>query len=260
MAELLTQHALQDLRTVAPEIAEAVRPFLHDRAVDVRLQAVAAMGRLGALLPSASIAGLLNHLCDIASDAAVDRQERAGSVLALGRMKATTSTWLTDADPALRVCAALTERTDPRSTPILLDALTRPIEIDAWFPHGVPLLDFQLRTIVLGELLDRGLPFATLLPVALAIARVTTGWQADTEWGLLLQSAFPDTLDPDSTLDPGLAPPPPTDLDDAQRAFLRALVANHSLWEATNGNARHARMKVGLPDSRAEVARIAGII
>jgi hypothetical protein len=64
----------------------------------------------------------------------------------------------------------------------------------------------------------------------------------------LLLKAFPAV-----EFNPGVPPPPPTTLSEAQRTLLQALVDNDSLWDPVNGNAYLARMRVGIPNSQDEV-------
>ena len=108
---------------------------------------------------------------------------------------------------------------------------------------------------LLRELLAREVVFADLLPAALAVVEVASGYTADFDWGPLLQAAFPQV-----TYVPGVPPPPPATLGDAQRALLQALVANESLWDPRNGNGRLARMRIGLPNERSAVAKLAGCL
>lgn len=251
MAALL-HRAVLDLREAAPEIVDAITPFMDDPELAVRMEAVGALTRLGALpATNGRIEGLAGRLRERLGVIEV-RQERAVGVLALGHLGADTSSWLDDADPAVRACAALSCRDDTRSTTILIEALTNPRAADGWFTDGLPLIQGRVRFRLLHEVLARGVPLTDLLPAALAIVQVASSYTADADWGPLLQAAFPDV-----TFVPGVRPPPPTKLDGAQRALLRALVANESLWDPTNGNASLARMRVGLPDERKTVAELA---
>jgi hypothetical protein len=247
----LVNRAIVDLRETAPEVIDAVLPFVADGELAVRMAAIGAIAWLGMSRPARSrVFGLVDRL-ESRLRAVEDRDERANLVLALGRLGADTSRWLDDIDPAVRACAALWLRDEARATAILVDALTRPRQADAWFTHGMPLLRGHVRFCLLREVLARRVPFADLLPAALAVVEVANGYTADADWGLLLLAAFPGVR-----FVPGVRPPPPATLDDAQRALLRALVANDSLWDPKNGNAHLARMRVGLPDDRDAVAKL----
>jgi hypothetical protein len=249
----LMHRAVLDLRQAAPELIEAIVPFVGHQELAVRIDAVGALARVGVLRSAAPLGGGLIHRLRARLDAVAVRDERANLVLALGHLGADTSSLLDDIDPAVRVLAALSSRDDPRSTALLIEALTRPGEADGWFTSGLPLIEGHVRFSLLRELLAREVPFDDLLPAALAIVEVASGYTADFDWGPLLQAAFPGVV-----FVPGVRPPPPAMLDDAQRAFLQALVANGSLWDPTDGNAKLARMRVGLPGERAAVAELAG--
>jgi hypothetical protein len=248
----LMRRAVIDLRGSAPELIEAVVEFMDDPELAVRIDAVGALAQMGVLSSAAPLAADLVRQLRMRLDAVDGREEKANLVMTVGRLGAETSPWLQDSDPAVRALAALTTRDDPRSTTILIEALSRPNEVDAWFPGRLPLIEGRTRFTLLHELLARDIPFASLLPAALAIAEVAGGYTASSDWGPLLQAAFPEV-----TFVPGMSPPAPAQLDDAQRAFLRALVANESLWDPTNGNAMLARMRVGIPDERSAVAKLA---
>jgi len=248
----LMHRAVIDLRQSAPELIEAVVEFVDDQELAVRIDAAGALARVGVLSSAAPLAAGLVRRLHARLDAVEGREEKANLVLAMGRLGADTSSWLNDSDPAVRAMAALSARNGPRSTAILIEALSRPRQADGWFTGGLPLIEGHVRYALLHELLARDVPFADVLPAALAIAEVATGYTANSDWGPLLQAAFPDV-----TFVPGVRPQAPAMLDDAQRGFLQALVANESLWNPTNGTAKLARMRVGLPDQRAAVAKLA---
>ncbi|WP_157080152.1 hypothetical protein [Thermobifida cellulosilytica] len=68
--------------------------------------------------------------------------------------------------------------------------------------------------------------------------------------GPLRCAAFPEPL-------PGSAGP--EDLTGAQRASLRALVANDALWDGRVGSAALALRRAGLPGDRESCRRLAGL-
>ena len=180
-----------------------------------------------------------------------DRDERANAVLALARLGGDTTAWLDDGDPAIRACAALDLPHDPRATEELMEALLRPNEVDAWFVERPARFWGHVRFDLLASLLARGLPFERILPAALALVGPDVLVSGDKDWGPLLRAAFPDVV-----FEPGVRPPAPTDLTNAQRAFLQALVDRDDVWRPRDGNARLNRMRVGLPDARHEVAAL----
>jgi hypothetical protein len=248
----LMDGAVAGLRQNAPELIGAVVELVDDQELTVRIGAVGALAQMGVLPSGAPLAAGLVRRLRSRLEAAGSREEKASLVLAMGRLGGGTSPWLDDPDPAVRAVAALSARDESRSTEVLIAALSRPGEADAWFAGRLPLIEGRVRFALLRELLARDVPFARLLPAALAIAQVASGYTASLDWGPLLQAAFPDV-----TFVPGVRPPVPAKLDDAQRAFLQALVANESLWSPSNGTAKLARMKVGLPAERAAVAKLA---
>ena len=103
------------------------------------------------------------------------------------------------------------------------------------------------------NLLARDAGLAEILPACLPVLRVARGklW-SDMTWGPILLRAFPGV-----EFRPGVRPDPPRDLDEAQKAVLRELVANDALWDDNDGNADLARMRVGLPAGRSAVSDLA---
>jgi hypothetical protein len=249
VAGALTRRARVEVLAAVPELVGAVGPFDDDTDLDVRLTAIWALARLGLLAPDGAAAGLIDRF-RTRLGLVTGREERASLLLALGLLGADTTSWLDDPDPAVRACAALSSRDDAKSTPILIDALLRPREIGAWFRPDL-LFFRRVHTALLRELLSREVPFRDLLPAALAMVPLGDAYTPDDDWGLLLLAAFPDV-----PFEAGIQPPPPTTLDDAQRALLRALVANRRLWDPNNGNAHLARMRVGLPHTQRAVTRL----
>lgn len=240
-----------ELRESSAEVVDAVLPLVTDPDLAVRMAAVGALAWLGVSPPRGRVTELAGRLA-ARLRAADGRDERANLVMALGRLGVDTTPWLDDPDPAVRACAALGLRDDVGATAILVDALTRPGEADAWFSHPMPLIWGHVRFCLLREVLARRVPLTDLLPAAIAVVEVANGYTVDHDWGPLLLAAFPDVA-----FTPGVRPPRPATLDDAQRALLRALVANDTLWDPKNGNAYLARMRVGLPDTRDAVADLA---
>lgn len=215
----------------------------------VRLAALDAYARLAALRPDPG--GLAAPLAR-ALEAAEGRDERAVVVLGLGGLGGDTTPWLDDADPAVRACAALSADGD-RAVAVLVEALQDPGAADEWFERRPARFDMRVHYGLLANLLARDVPLTRILPACLAVIRAAHGaLGADLTWGPILLHAFPGV-----EFTPGVRPDAPRDLDPAQKAVLRELAANDRLWGPTDGNANLARMRVGLPDDRDAVARMA---
>jgi hypothetical protein len=247
---VLMVRAVFALRDMACEITAATLPWVSDAAAGTRVLAVYACARWGALQADteqsrAAAEGIRRQL-----DGSAGRDEGAGLVLALGMLRRDVSPWLDDPDEAVQACAALFVR-NRRATSILVTALTHPSRVNGWFLDQPPLFEMHTRFSLLEELIQRGLTIEELLPAALALIAGSTAMNADFEWGRVLQVAFPEQV---AAFKPGVRPPLPARISPAQRAVLEALVDNQSLWDSRNGNASFARMRVGLPNVREEVA------
>jgi hypothetical protein len=245
---------MADLFGALAELVDAVAPLLEDGDTAVSLRAVYVLTRVGRTPAVLDRAAELADLFTARMQTAVARDGRAALVVGVGELGGSTSRWLDDADVAIRACSAVYLPTDPAATQPLIAVLTEPEELKDWFAEP-PWRHYGVREGLLEGLMERDLTFADVLPAALAIAETADSWFPDRDWGLLLQKAFPDV-----EFEPGVQPPPPTTLDDARRAFLRALVQNDRLWDPVNGSARLARMRVGIPHTKAEVLALLGEI
>ncbi|GAA4135636.1 hypothetical protein [Actinomadura keratinilytica] len=239
-----------DIRSAAAALLPPVEAAFTDGDPRVRVNAVDAASSLLALPGLRGRRGAVAAKVEQAARRAVHRDERAALVLSLGYLGDKPRGHLADPDPAVRACAALapTLADDEAATEELLTALRRPAEADRWFTDRPPQIRAHVRFALLDAVLRRVADFERLLPAAVAIAAVTTPACADWDWGRLLAAAFPSPGDP---------PAPPARLTDAQRAYLRALVANEKLWDAGSGNARLAFDQVGLPHDRDACRRLA---
>ena len=253
MVEVMMKMAVLDLRSMAPEVLEAVVPFVLDENPRIAQAAMNATSKwaavqLGTPQVEAAVRVLRTRL-----GTATDRNQKACLVLALGEMGQDVSAWLEDEDEAVRSCAALFVRT-PQADGILIGALTHPEQMDAWFPRNAKPAYFPMnvRISLLDEVIKRGVTIEGLLLAAVALIEQTSGGLlADYEWGPILQVGFPDAEYVNGS---GVRPPLPERLTPAQHAVLEALVANETLWDPTDGNASLARMQVGLPNTREELA------
>ncbi|MFI6576235.1 hypothetical protein ACIBFB_10550 [Nocardiopsis sp. NPDC050513] len=142
--------AVLDMRVAAPELYDAVRPYLTDADRHVRQRAVEAAGEF------AFLAGLEPDLSG-AMDLAGTRDEGAAIVLALGRNGHDTAAYLTHADPAIRACAALAPavRGDAAATRELVSALLRGEEIESWFSVRPGAFGGPVRSTLERELDER---------------------------------------------------------------------------------------------------------
>lgn len=209
--------AIEACRAVRPQLFDAVTPWLDDADATVR---EAALGAVTHLLRAPELAGRVHTVAERLERVARgggDRRERAAALLALGTWGHDTGDFLTDADPAVRACAALgSDR--PGAVPVLLDALADPVAADAWFDEPLPQFDGWFRFTLLRGLLDRAGHFEQVLPAALALVPMCSQYTVDSEWGPLLASAFPAPYAPE------------VPLTAAQRAFLQALVDRDACW------------------------------
>lgn len=243
----------QALLDAAPAVVGTLLPFVTDEDALVRQLAIGALGNIAGLASvDAELPTVRNVLQERLQDV-TDRDERCELVLALAEAGVDVSPWLSDADPAVRACAALGLPDSPAATAVLLDALKDPGAADEWFAERPTRFQAHVRFHLLENLLGRGLPFADLLPTAVRLVRMASHYTVDSDIAPLLKAAFPGAH---ADSQPGTQPPP-TDLKGPQRDFLKALVANEGLWDPRNGNAHLAFMRVGLPHDRRAVADIA---
>jgi hypothetical protein len=246
----LWARSIAELPAACGEALAPVSAFLTDEDETVRSAALDAYVRLAAVQPDrATLAGPLAA----AAEGASARDERAVVVLGLGDLGTDTTRWLSDDDPAIRACAALSLTGSPEATAVLVEALQDPLAVDEWFTRRPSRFDMRVHFGLVANLLARDVDLTEILPACLPAIRVAQGglW-SDMTWGPILLRVFPDV-----EFLPGVRPDPPRNLNDAQRAVLRELVANDDLWDRRDGNANLARMRVGLPDDRSAVAGLA---
>lgn len=173
--------------------------------------------------------------------AAQDSDERSAHVLALGELGISPLEFLEDPSPAVRMCAALAPAlsTSPQALALLLEMLEQHAgEIDGWFT--VKPLHFTLRPrfSVVQRVAQHIHDFDQLANAAIAVARITSKYCVDAEWGPLLVAAFSDGMGTISR--------------ESQRRFLEALTQNAELWDPVFGNATHWFKKAGLPYDRTQ--------
>jgi hypothetical protein len=246
---VLMGQAVLALRHLASEVQAAILPFVADAAVEVRRHAINALAYWGAMQPDSTQSRLGADVIQGRLDEIHGRDERAALVLALGKLGRDVARWLDDPDEAVRACAALFVHNE-RAAAILIEELTHPDRVNAWFAQRPAFFGAHTRFALLGALIGRKVPIEQMLPAALALIAGSHAMTADAEWGRILQVAFPGEA---AAFKPGIRPPLPQRLSAAQRAVLDALVANPDLWDPRSGNANLARMKVGLPNVREEL-------
>lgn len=250
LSQYLWVRSVAELPAACRAALTSVSTFLTDEDEAVRSAALDAYVRLAAVQPDrVALAEPLTAALATASG----RDERAVVVLGLGGLGTDTTRWLSDDDPAIRACAALPLTGSTEATAVLVEALRDPLAVDEWFTRRPSRFDMRVHFCLVANLLARDVGLAEILPACLPVVRVAKGglW-SDMTWGPILLRTFPGV-----EFVPGVRPDPPRNLDEAQQAVLRELVANDDLWDARDGNASLARMRVGLPDDRDAVARIA---
>jgi hypothetical protein len=162
-----------------------------------------------------------------------DPGPKAPWVSCLGRVGVNLRGLLADPDPAVRLRAALAHEDDPRSQELVLAALAEPA------PAGVYQWEIVAAAI-------RGAPhFDAIAAAACEVVRRDSWAGFDIGWGALVRFAFAEPY--------GEGRP----LTDAQRALLRALVANDQLWDPTNGSCGLVFTQAGLPRSRSACRQLA---
>lgn len=250
VAGALMTRAVPALRQQANPVLEGLLPLVRANALADKAEAVSAVARWSGYA-AASYRDRAAVALNAFADSATARDDRAAAVLALGTVGADVRGWLADPDPAIRACAALHLPRSGQAAEELVRALTRPAEVDRWFERKPSAFPMHVRFTLLNSLLQREPSFAAILPAAVAIAQVSAAYTADSDWGPLLRSAFPEV-----EFVPGEYPPPPENVGAPQRQFLAALVANERLWGTDIGNAGLALMRVGLPYDRQAIAAL----
>ncbi|MEV4943855.1 HEAT repeat domain-containing protein [Streptomyces zaomyceticus] len=221
------------VRAVRGPIFHAVLPHLRSAVPTVR---DAALGATAALLRSPVLSDRVTvatrMLRELISESS-DRRERAAAVLTLGAWGEDSTRWLTDPDPAVRACAALSPGCEGNAaaTRTVLQALLDPVTVDSWFAEptaadpwaGRPLphIEGRLRHALLATAIDRTTEFEELLPAALASVPFCSNLTVADDWGPLLAAVFPSGYDRETPLTP------------AQHRYLKALVERDVCWRYT---------------------------
>jgi hypothetical protein len=222
---------LPDLADATAAAYPVVRALLEYSAPDRVLfhaeQLVALVQQANLTDRRAEVAILLERLADR------DPGPKAPWVYCLGQLGVNLRGLLTDPDPAVRLRAALVHADDPRSQQLVLAALAEPA------PAGVHQSEIIAAAI-------RAAPHFGVIATAACHVAGRDGWTGfETGWGALVGFAFAE---------PYVEGRP---LTDAQRALLRALVANNQLWDPKNGSCGLVFTKAGLPRSRTACGKLA---
>ncbi|MFE1961007.1 HEAT repeat domain-containing protein [Streptomyces sp. NPDC059479] len=242
------------------DAVRAVRGAIHD-AVSAHLLApdptvrAAALSATAALLQAPELASRISGTTQVLRrllTESTDRRERANTVLTIGVWGQDTTTWLSDPDPAIRACAALSPgcADNTKATRTILRALLQPVVIDSWFLEptaadpwaGEPLphIEGRLRYALLSAAIERATDFEELLPVAMASVPFCSNLTIAQDWGPLLAAAFPSGYDQGTNLTP------------AQHRYLNALADRDVCW-------RHTQLiaswfdDIGLPPARGAI-------
>jgi hypothetical protein len=190
--------------------------------------------QLVALAQQPDLADKREELADLIQ-ALADRDPgpKAPWLSCLGRLGVDLRGLLTNPDPAVRLRAALAHEDDPRSREVVLAALAEPAQ------PGVHQSEIVAAAI-------RAAPHFDVIAAAACQLAGRDGWTGfDTGWGALVGFAFAE---------PYVEGRP---LTDAQRALLRALVANDQLWDPNNGSCGLVFTQAGLPRSRSACRHLA---
>jgi hypothetical protein len=245
LLEAMYARAVLGCREVVPALLPAARARLGDADPAVRAAAAYAVSECAAVPGAGADPGPIGARLDaVAAGAGPD--ERAALVLAIGRLGLAPRAYLDDPHPGVRGCAALAPALagDPAATAELLAALADPAATERWFAAPPPQLRGHVRFSLIAAAVARVDDPERLLPAALAIAPLASPFGAGSDWGPLLRAIFgPRTGD---------------ELSGAQRAYLRALVANQSLWDPRNGGAGLVLRNAGLPHDREACRALAG--
>lgn len=238
-------HTLLACRAAAPVLMDVALERMNDRDPRMRTGAAATATELARSVVPDKAPALIDRLTTMVH-AGTQPDERAALALSIGDVGGAPESLLSDASPAVRLCAALAPALAGNETATLelLDALERHAgEIDGWFKERPPQFDACVRFSVVAALVARVKSFDRLAGAAVAVASVTGKYSVDSEWGPLLVAAFADGTGQVRTA--------------AQRQYLSALVANGELWDKRFGNAGRWFRQAGLPYDRESCRKLA---
>lgn len=228
-------------RAIRRDLYFAINEYQDDPDDSVRRAAVGAMGNL---MVAAELAEFREEQAVRMGQAAqgAPTLDRAGAALTLGKWGLVPQQFLTDDDPSVRAAAALAPALDdyPAALEEVKRALLDPAGADAWFTEFIPQLDGRFRFALVAALLRRTSEYAEIRDQALAVARMTNAYTVESDWGPLLERAFPQPHEQGQPF------------TDDQRDFLKAIVANEECWGSV-ANPWIWFRKAGLPFDRDEL-------
>ncbi|GAB2959047.1 hypothetical protein ACFMQL_11355 [Nonomuraea fastidiosa] len=213
--------AIIHCRVVAPVLVDPVLRCVSHKELQTRVQAADAAAMLCQVPTVANRRTEIITLLESRARDADTYYERAKALFALDRLGAVNRAFLFDHDTRIRVRAAFASNLadDPDGTQVILDAIANPDHIAGWYPDSdLQTLpdDYPDRLII--EAIRRVPDFAELLPTALAVASRSSRSTGYPDWSMLLQAAFPTPFSTTGSL------------NDAQRAYLQALLENDEIW------------------------------
>jgi hypothetical protein len=225
-AELLPD--LTDAVAAAYPVAYALLEFAAPDRTLFHVEHLVAMARIPALADRREeLAALVRSL------AHRDPGRRASWVHCLGLLGVDLRGLLTDADPGVRLRAALMHQNDPQAREQVPAALGKPV------PPGLHQYELVAASIHAAP------NFEVIAAAACEVARRDSWTGFADGWGALVSFAFPE---PYSAHRP---------LTHAQRALLRALAANEQLWDSLNGSCAYVFKQAGLPHHREACRQLA---
>jgi hypothetical protein len=243
--------AIIQCRAVSPVLVDPVLQCLRDDDPDTRLAATSAAALLS------QVPTVVGRRAEIL--AVVERQarkagtycERANALIWLDRLSAVDSSFLFDRHPGIRLIAALasSRADDPDGTSAILDAVSNPDHAAEWYSDSRTLLFTEgWPNHLLSKAVRRVANFADLLPTALVVAAGATHSPRYEDLELLLGAAFPKGYSPTSPL------------NEAQRAYLHALLNNSDIWnpwpsETSRGMDTYLA-RIGLPSDHRSLSAI----
>ncbi|MEV0826647.1 hypothetical protein [Nonomuraea rubra] len=217
--------AVIQCRSVSPALVDPVLQCLTDHDLRTRVAAARTAALLCQVPTVASRRTEIITLIETHARNAGTYYEKAKTLVELDQIGAVNRDFLSDPDSGIRLLAALASNLtdDPEGTRVILEALADPDQFGDWYPDPHLMLlgrDDHSPSHLVSEAVRRVPDFAELLPTALAVAARAGHSTGYPDWGLLLEAAFP---------------PPQrfsvnSPLNEAQRAYLRALLDNSEIW------------------------------
>ncbi|RVX46897.1 hypothetical protein EDD27_9810 [Nonomuraea polychroma] len=217
--------AIIQCRAASPALVDPVLQCLTDHDLHTRVAATTTAALLCQVPTVASRRTEIITLIESRARNADTSYEKAKTLVELDQIGAVNRDFLFDQDPRIRLLAASASNLadDPDGTRVILDAIADPDQFADWYPDPHLLLlgtDDHSPSRLISEAVRRVPDFAELLPTALAVAARAGHSTGYPDWGLLLEAAFP----PPQRFSAN------SPLNEAQRAYLQALLDNNEIW------------------------------